>query len=75
MDVVTLYACNIDTVTRQLTLEWGGTGGTNNLIFDIPPKATVLLFSDLVICNSLVCAAFCPTTAVINVAGFVNRES
>jgi hypothetical protein len=73
VDVVTLYATNTDTTIRTLTLEWGGTGVGNNMVFQLPPKATVLLFTDLVIQNSLVCAAFCDVASVVNLAGFVNR--
>lgn len=76
-DVVTLYACNTETaITRRLTLEWGGTTAPDdNLIFDIPPASTVCIVADLIIRNSLVIRAFCPTANVIVIFGFVNVEA
>jgi hypothetical protein len=75
-DVVTLYACNTDTVTRRITFEWGGaTVPDDNLIFDIPPKATVLVVPDLIIRNSLVIRCFCDTANIVSIFGFVNVEA
>lgn len=75
-DVVTLYACNTDTVTRRVTLEWGGTTSVDdNMIFDVPAKATVCIVPDLIIRNSLVIRAFCETANVVSIFGFVNVEA
>jgi hypothetical protein len=75
-DVVTLYACNTDTVTRRITLEWGGvTAVDDHLIYDVPPKATVLLIADGLIRNSLVIRAFCDTANVVSINGYVNVEA
>jgi len=75
-DVVTLYATNTDTVTRRLTLEWGGTTAVDDhLIFDLPPKSVVPIVPDLIIRNSLVVKAFCDTANVVSIFGFVNVEA
>jgi len=75
-DVVTLYAYNSDTVTRSLTLEWGGiTAPDDNMRFDIPPKTTVPVVVDLIIRNSLVVKAFCDAANVVVLFGFVNTEA
>ena len=75
-DVVTLYAYNSDTVTRRLTLEWGGTTAPDdNMVFDIPSKSTIPIVVDLIIRNSLVIAAFCDTANVVSIFGFVNTEA
>lgn len=75
-DVVTLYACNTDTVTRRLTLEWGGTTAVDdNLIYDLPPKTTVPIVPDLIIRNSLVIKAFADAANVVSIFGFVNVEA
>lgn len=75
-DVVTLYACNTDTTTRRLTLEWGGTTvPDDNLIFDVPPKATILIVADLIIRNSLIVKAFTDTANLVTILGFVNTEA
>lgn len=75
-DVVTLYATNTDTVTRRLTLEWGGTTSVDdNLIFDIPAKSTVCIVPDLIIRNSLVIKAYADAANVVAIHGFVNVEA
>ncbi len=75
-DVVTLYACNTDTVTRRVTLEWGGTTAVDdNMIFDIPSKTTVCIVADLIIRNSLLVRAFADAANVVSIFGFVNVEA
>lgn len=75
-DVVTLYATNTDTVTRRLTLEWGGTTSPDdNLIFDLPPKSTIPIVADLIIRNSLVIKGFADVANVVIVHGFINTEA
>lgn len=75
-DVVTLYATNTDTVTRRLTLEWGGvTAVDDHLIFDLPPKTCVPIVPDLIIRNSLVIRGFADTANVVTIHGFVNVEA
>lgn len=75
-DVVTLYAYNSDTVVRRLTLEWGGTTAPDdNMVFDLPPKATVPVVVDLIIRNSLVVKAFADAANVVSLFGFVNTEA
>jgi hypothetical protein len=75
-DVVTLYACNTDTVTRRLTLEWGGTTAVDdNLIYDLPPKTVVPIVPDLIIRNSLIIKAFADAANVVSIFGFVNVEA
>jgi hypothetical protein len=76
VDVVTLYAYNSDTVTRRLTLEWGGTTSPDDhMVFDIPAKSTVCIVPDAVIRNSLVVRGFADAANVIVVHGFVNVEA
>lgn len=76
VDVLTLYAYNSDTVTRRLTLEWGGTTAPDdNLVYDIPPKSTVLVVADLILRNSLVLKAFADAANVVTLIGFMNKEA
>ncbi len=76
VDVITLFAYNSDTVTRRLTLEWGGTTSPDdNLVFDIPPKSTVPIVMDLVLRNSLLVTAFADAANVVAINGFINTES
>lgn len=75
-DVVTLVCYNSDTSVRTLTLEWGGTTAPDdNMTFDIPPGATVPVVVDLIIRNSLVVKAFCPTANKLALFGFINTEA
>lgn len=75
-DVLTLYVCNTDTVTRRIWFEWGGTTSVDDhLIFDIPAKSTVCVIPDLIIRNSLVVRAFAEAANVLSVFGFVNVEA
>jgi hypothetical protein len=76
VDVITLFAYNSDTVTRRLTLEWGGvTSPDDEMAFDIPPKSTVPVVMDLVLRNSLLVTAFADAANVVAINGFVNTES
>lgn len=77
-DIVTIYAYNSDTVARTLTLEWGGTTAPDdNIVVDVPPKGVGLIpvAVDLLIRNSLVVRAFCDTTNVVVLFGYVNVEA
>jgi hypothetical protein len=76
VDVITLYASNTDTVVRTVTLQWGasGTGPDDYMYFDIPPRTTVLLITDLLLQNSLTLYAFASAANVVNIFGFMNRE-
>lgn len=77
-DIVTLYAGNDDSVSRLLTVEWGGTTDPDDLIqVHIGPKGygLVPVVSDLLIRNSLVVKAFCETANVITLFGYVNVEA
>lgn len=77
-DVVTLYAYNSDTVTRRLTLEWGGTTAPDdNIVVDLPPKGLGLIpvVVDLIIRNSLIVKAFADAANVVVLYGFVNTEA
>jgi len=77
VDLVTLYAYNSDTVSRVLTLEWGGTSvPDDNIKVDIPPLSGLRpVVVDLPIRNSLVVRAFADAANVVVIYGFVNVEA
>jgi hypothetical protein len=76
VDVITLFAYNSDTVTRRLTLEWGGVASPDNeMAFDIPPKSTVPVVMDLILRNGLLVTAFADAANVVTLTGYVNTES
>jgi hypothetical protein len=76
-DEVWIYVTNNHTASVNLTIEWGGTTSTDDLIQQAIPAKTglYLLVPGLVLQNSLVVRAFAATTNVISVSGWVNRIS
>lgn len=76
VDVVTLYASNFGTTNIYVSIEWGGTTSPNDILtFDVAPKATTCLVSDLPIRNSLVVEGFASVANLVSIFGFVNVES
>jgi len=80
IDEVWLYAYNSDTVSRLLTIEWGGVAAPDdNQKITIPSQSGLtLVVPGLTLYPSgtaLTVAAFAATTNVIVITGFVNRIS
>lgn len=77
-DCIELYATNIDTVSRELTIEWGtATAADGNIKITIPAKSglTYLIPNKLILQNSLTITAFASAANVIIVFGSVERIS
>lgn len=75
LDEVYLYAVNMHTSAVVLTIEFGGTTSSDDLI-DISLDADsglYLVIPGLLLQNGLVVRAFAGTTNVININGYVNR--
>ena len=76
-DEVWIWAWNTDTVSRLLTIEFGGTTDPDNLIeITLQPSTSgdpVLVVPGLIIQNSLVVKAFAAAANVVVCLGFVNR--
>lgn len=74
-DEIWLWAFNSDTTARKLTIEFGGTTSPDDTIeLTIPPESgPVLVVPGWILSNSLVVKAFCATTNVVMITGFVNR--
>jgi hypothetical protein len=79
IDRVFLWAFNSDTVDRVLTIEFGGaTAPDQNIVVNIPFKSGLVLVIDGLIllgdgAAALTVKAFCPTTNVVTVSGYVLR--
>jgi hypothetical protein len=72
-DEVTLYVNNIDTVTRTITVEWGGAGAAHQHIQKVPPKqGDFLLIPNLRLSNGLSVTAFADVANVLNVNGIAD---
>jgi hypothetical protein len=70
LDFVTIQAYNSDTVTRVLTLCWGGTGADNQFSTPIPPQSGLVTVTDrAAIGNSQVVSAFADAANVLFVYG------
>lgn len=80
IDNVTLYAHNTDTTARKLTVELGGTGTANTIEVTIPAEAGLMLVLPQLPLTGTgsaakSVAAFCATTNVVAISGFVDRIS
>lgn len=75
LDEIWLYAFNSDSVSRDLTIEWGGVSDPDDLIkCSIPALSGLeLVVPGLLLQNGLVVTAFASLTNVITIHGFVNR--
>lgn len=80
IDNVTLYAHNTDTTARKLTVEFGGTGTANTIEVTVPAESGLMLvLPQLPLTGTGAAAksvaAFCATTNVVAISGFVDRIS
>ena len=75
-DNIKLYAYNGHTADVVLTIEYGGTTSTDQIIVTIPfQSGLILIIPSLILQNSLVLRAFASVASVVNLFGFVNRIS
>ncbi len=74
LDEIYIYAYNDDTVSRLLTLQWGGTTEPDNAIrVSVPPKGGRLLVADgMLLQNGLEIKAYADAANVVILDGFVN---
>ena len=74
-DEIWIYAFNSDSVSRKLTIEWGGASvPDDNIIGSIPSLSGLqLIIPGLLLQNGLVVTAFAEVTNVITITGFINR--
>lgn len=75
IDEIYLWATNLSTATNpnQFTLEFGGTSGSDNIRYTLPPGETIMISPGFPLQNALVVKAFATSSTVINVVGYVNR--
>jgi len=73
-DEVWLYAVNIDTTARKLTIEWGDPAVDDNIELTIPAESgLVLTVPGLLIQNELTVKAFASSANVVIIHGYVNE--
>jgi hypothetical protein len=80
IDEIWLYAANIDSTARTLTIEFGGTTVTSDLIqqqIAVTPSGLVLVCAGLILTGTGSAAttvtAFASSASKIEIFGFVNR--
>jgi hypothetical protein len=75
LDEIYIFAVNTDTVTRSLTIEFGGTTSPDDLIeIDLEAaKGAYLVIPGWLLQNGLVVRAFGSAANVIEINGYVNR--
>jgi len=74
MDEVWAWACNTATADVTLTVEFGGTSGSDNVIFTVPAKDGLYqILPGTPMNNTLVVRAYASASESINVVGYANR--
>ena len=74
IDEIWIYAVNSSASTVKLTVEFGGTGASDQIELNIPGESgLVLVCPGLVINNGLAINAFAATTNVLSISGYANR--
>lgn len=68
LDVVTVAAANNDTVTREVTVEWGEAGSAGQVTVSLPAKAGLIdILAEKRILRGLTITVWATATTVINV--------
>jgi hypothetical protein len=77
IDEIWLYANNTSTSDVKLTVEWGGTGTSDQIEVTVPAESgLVVVAPGLLIkgaATALIVRAFAGTASVVNISGYVNR--
>jgi hypothetical protein len=78
MDEVWLYATNVDSTQRTLTIELGGTGTTNEIIVGISPRSglSIILPGTTISgdgSGGTIIRGYSSSGGTINIIGYVNR--
>lgn len=66
-----IYFTNTSASSIVVTVEWGGTGTANNIVYTVPGNNTGLVVPGLMIQGGLSVAAFAATGSVLNAIGWV----
>lgn len=75
-DEIWLWAFNMDTQDRSITIEFGGTSDNQKIIVNIPYQCGLVpILPGLILQNSLTVRIYAASTNVITITGFVHRLS
>jgi hypothetical protein len=78
IDEVWLYATNNDTISANLTIEYGGIGTASEITLGVPSKSglSIILAGSILTGTgtaSTTIKAYASTTNVVNLLGYINR--
>lgn len=74
-DQLFVWACNIDTVDRDLTMQWGGTSTADSSVITMPSKSGwVPVAVGQFLRAGLLLRCFAAAASIINVQGHVIRH-
>ncbi len=75
-DEIWLWMTNTETTTCQVTLRWGGTASSDQMLYSVPAQSGYIIVSSGMFLNGgLAVRAFASASNQINVAGYVNRTA
>lgn len=72
-DKVWLYGANTSTAQVAVTVEFGGTGTSNNVVTLVPAQSQANLIYGIPLQNGLTVNVYAATPSVINVGGYVEQ--
>jgi len=75
VDEIWLWASNTSVADVVLTLEVGGTGVANEIDVTVPANGAVPVLQGHPVNNGIAIAGYAATASVVNVYGFVERNS
>ena len=78
LDEIFIYAANVTSTVKRVTVEWGGTTSPDDLVEDyyIQPEAGwKLIIPGHRLQNGLAVRVFSDSANVINIGGYVNRHT
>ncbi len=73
-DEVWLYACNVDVVSRKLTVQLGGVAVKDGIVVTIPAESgAYLIISGIRLSGGVIVRCYADVADMINVHGNINR--
>lgn len=73
VDQVFLWACNNDSVSRDLVIQLGGTSSSHELTVSLPAKTITKILDGAFLNNNKNVRAYCATANVVSVWGYIDR--
>lgn|SRR5262249_16871285 len=76
LDEIWLWALNLDTTDRKLTIEWGASTGADSIVQTVPAQSGLLLvIPGLLLTNGAIVRGYGVVASNFLINGYVNRIS